>query len=38
MRNGKATAYVCRNFTCTAPITEPAALEEALRDVLASAG
>jgi uncharacterized protein YyaL (SSP411 family) len=27
---GRATAYVCRRFTCSAPTTEPAALGELL--------
>jgi hypothetical protein len=25
-REGKATAYVCQNFTCQAPVTEPETL------------
>ena len=29
--NGRATAYVCRNFTCSAPVTDPAALRALLR-------
>ena len=28
--NGKAAAYVCQDFTCQAPVTEPAALERLL--------
>jgi uncharacterized protein YyaL (SSP411 family) len=30
MRDGKATAYVCQEFTCQAPTTDPAALRAAL--------
>jgi uncharacterized protein YyaL (SSP411 family) len=30
MRNGAATAYVCRQFTCDAPVTDPAALRAQL--------
>ena len=29
--NGKPAAYVCENFTCKTPVTEPAALGELLR-------
>jgi len=28
--NGKATAYVCANFTCQMPVTEPSALQQQL--------
>ena len=28
--NGRGVAYVCRNFTCEAPITDPAVLDAAL--------
>jgi uncharacterized protein YyaL (SSP411 family) len=28
--NGKATAYVCQNFTCSAPVTDPADLRGVL--------
>ena len=31
MRDGKATAYVCRGFTCDAPTTDPRELFEQLR-------
>jgi uncharacterized protein len=30
LRDGRATAYVCRDFTCTAPTTEPEELESRL--------
>jgi uncharacterized protein YyaL (SSP411 family) len=29
--DGKATAYVCHNYTCSAPVTEPGKLEELLQ-------
>ncbi len=29
-RDGKATAYVCSNFTCQEPVTSPDALEAQL--------
>ena len=29
--DGKALAYVCQNITCQAPTTDPAALEQLLR-------
>jgi uncharacterized protein YyaL (SSP411 family) len=28
--DGRATAYVCRGFTCERPVTEPTALVEQL--------
>jgi uncharacterized protein YyaL (SSP411 family) len=28
--DGKAAAYVCENFTCQAPVTDPAKLRELL--------
>lgn len=30
-KEGKATAYVCSNFTCSLPVTSPHALQELLR-------
>jgi hypothetical protein len=30
MRSGKAAVYLCENFTCRAPITDPGALRDAL--------
>jgi uncharacterized protein YyaL (SSP411 family) len=29
--NGKSAAYVCENFTCKAPVTDPAELAELLK-------
>ena len=34
--DGKATAYVCRNFVCSAPVTDAAALEKLLDESLVS--
>ncbi len=31
-RDAKATAYVCRNFTCDAPVTDPAELQAILSE------
>jgi uncharacterized protein YyaL (SSP411 family) len=28
--NGQAAAYVCQNYTCQKPVTDPAALEKLL--------
>jgi hypothetical protein len=33
LRDGKPTAYVCKNFTCNAPTTDPAVLTEQLKAV-----
>ena len=30
MAGGKATAYVCRNYACGLPVTDPASLVKAL--------
>jgi uncharacterized protein YyaL (SSP411 family) len=35
---GHATAYLCRQYTCDAPVTEPAALDDQLRGLRALAG
>ncbi len=35
---GKAALYVCRNFTCKAPVTEPAAVDAALAEESRRAG
>ena len=29
--DGAAAVYVCRDFTCAAPVTDPAALSDAIR-------
>jgi uncharacterized protein YyaL (SSP411 family) len=34
---GRATAYLCRHYTCEAPVTEPSALDDQLRGVRAVA-
>jgi uncharacterized protein YyaL (SSP411 family) len=33
MRDGRATAYFCREFVCQAPVTEPEALERQLNEI-----
>jgi uncharacterized protein YyaL (SSP411 family) len=35
MREGRATAYVCHDFTCEAPVTDPAGLAERLSRTIA---
>ena len=30
--NGKATAYVCSNFTCKMPVTDPSALKQQMKE------
>jgi uncharacterized protein len=37
MREGKATAYLCRGHVCEAPVAEPRALQEQLRTVTRTA-
>jgi hypothetical protein len=32
--DGRAAAYVCQNFTCQAPVTDPQALDAALKGLL----
>jgi uncharacterized protein YyaL (SSP411 family) len=36
--DGRATAYVCRNFACNLPVTDPAALADQLRGDLVTDG
>jgi uncharacterized protein len=35
--DGRATAYLCRQYTCNAPVTEPSALGDQLRELRAPA-
>ncbi|HUT54705.1 MAG TPA: thioredoxin domain-containing protein [bacterium] len=37
-RGGKATAYVCRNFNCAEPVTDPRRMVELLENVPAQGG
>jgi uncharacterized protein YyaL (SSP411 family) len=34
MRDGRATAYVCRNYVCAEPVTDAARLFEQLRNAI----
>jgi uncharacterized protein YyaL (SSP411 family) len=36
MREGRATAYVCRNFACDLPVTAPEALDDLLAGIAGS--
>jgi uncharacterized protein YyaL (SSP411 family) len=33
LRDGHATAYVCSDFTCQAPVTDAAALDAQIEDL-----
>jgi len=35
MVNGRATAYVCQDFTCKAPVTDPVALRTLIAEAAA---
>jgi uncharacterized protein YyaL (SSP411 family) len=34
----RATAYLCRQYACEAPVTDPSALDDQLRGLRASTG
>jgi uncharacterized protein YyaL (SSP411 family) len=36
-QRGRATAYLCRHYTCEAPVTEPPALDDQLKGLRANA-
>jgi hypothetical protein len=38
LQDGQATAYVCRNYTCQLPTTDPAEMLRQVRDVMGSGG